>query len=214
MPAELRGEFHRDLDNLDIALGALITLVPDVVTNVTAALASPDRVAAHEVVHWRSLIGDLYDEVEATAERIVARQAPVAGDLRFLLTCVRLVPIVADAVDLVADLASPAMGMLEGQLSGRVAVLTRDIGGAAASAWTAVGDLWDRRDVVRAQAVRDRDDALADVHSALAAELATGSLDLPVALQMAIVGRSYERLGRAATTAGRLIEPLIRRTVA
>ncbi|MGH9095332.1 MAG: hypothetical protein ACRDXE_09255, partial [Acidimicrobiales bacterium] len=152
---------------------------------------------------------DLYGEVEHTAEMSVARQAPVAGDLRFLLACVRLVPVVADAVDLVADLASPATRLLEGQLSGRVRTLTRQIGDAAVSTWEAVGELWARRDRVRVQAVRDRDDALGESHSTLTAELAGGLVNLPVALQMVLVGRSYERLGRDALAAARLIEPLI-----
>lgn len=204
MEPELRGEFHRELDALDISVAALLGLLPEAIRTATEALLGAGDLA-QRVWEWRGLVADLYGGVAGTVESIVARQAPVARDLRFLLGCVRLVPTLYDSVDLVADVASPTtagMGMGVGE---RTRALVLDVGEQTALTWAAVEDLWASRDEVAMVAVRERDDALAEVRSALSAQLGAGVLDVSAIMQLALVGRSFERLGRHAATAAGVI---------
>ncbi|MDQ6840045.1 MAG: hypothetical protein M3137_17375 [Actinomycetota bacterium] len=203
MEPELRGEFHRELDALDISVAALLGLLPDAIRTATEALLVAGDLA-ERVWEWRKLVEDLYGGVAGTVESIVARQAPVARDLRFLLGCVRLVPTLYDSVDLVADVASPtaALGIALGE---RTRALIHEVGEQTALTWVAVENLWARRDDAALIAVRGHDDALAEVRSAWSAELGTGALDVSATMQLALVGRSFERLGRHATTAAGVI---------
>lgn len=208
MPSELRTEFHRELDRQDIAIGALLTVVPEAISRATAALLDGDQSIVEDLARWRSLVSELNIAVERTAEVLIARQAPLAGDLRVLLAGTRLIPLLADTMDLVADIGSPTLAEIGPELPVRIRLVTAELGDSSASVWSAVEELWRERDPLHLEALRDRDDVLTDIRATLTAELASGSVDLQVAMQMAMAGRSFERLGRHAAAAGRLFEPL------
>ena len=209
MPQELRGNYHRELDKLDIALAALLGLIPEAIVSATATVLAGDERGATEVDRWRTLVDELYADVERTAETLVARQAPVAGDLRFLFACVRLVPHLHEAVDLVASIAAPARSSLAGELSGRRAALVDELGQVTGDTWSAVAQLWDQRDGAHADLVATHHDAIGEVRSSLTAEAASGSVSIPIAMEIALLGRCYERLGRHAVQAALRMEPLI-----
>lgn len=206
---ELRTDFHRALDRQDVAIGALLGVVPEAIRRATSAVLGGDAEVATDLGRWRALVGELNAGVDQTAEVLIARQAPVAGDLRLLLAGTRLVPLLADTMDLVADIASPALVQIGPELPARVAAITSELGDSCAAIWESVEELWRDRDAVHAHVLRSRDDVLSEVRSDLTAELASGTVDLQLAMLMAMAGRSYERLGRHATAAGRLFEPLV-----
>ncbi|HLH47438.1 MAG TPA: PhoU domain-containing protein [Acidimicrobiales bacterium] len=209
MGPDRRGEFHRDLERLDIAVGGFFGLIPDAIEAATAALLYSDAEIAARVQRWRRLVEELYGDVERTIEVVVARQAPVAGDLRFLLACVRLVPNLQETVDLVADVASPSHLELAVHLPARAVAVTHQLGAEAASVWSRLGQLWAERSPAVLADVRSGVDELADRRSTLSAELASGSVSLPVALELAVVGRNFDRIGRQAENAAALVAPLV-----
>jgi phosphate transport system protein len=209
MASELRAEYHRELDRLDISLGALLSVVPDAVADATAALLSADAGVRVEVDRWRGMVDAISAEVDHTVEVVIARQAPVAGDLRFLMACIRLAPVLADTVDLVGDVGTSGATVLAGPLPPRVQELVAATGGAAADTWRTVAEAWHQRNALSAPTLRIRDDTLAEARSTLATELTGGSLDLPAAVDLAGVARCYQRIGRHAVSAGRLITQLV-----
>ena len=207
--SELRTDFHRALDRQEVAVGALLGVVPEAVRRATVAVIEGDASVVGDLGRWRALVGELNAGVDHTAEVLIARQAPVAGDLRQLLAGTRLVPLLADTMDLIADVASPTLVQIGPELPPRVARITEELGDTCASIWESVEGLWRERDLLHAEVVRGRDDVLSEVRSGLYAELASGSVDIQLAMLMAMAGRSYERLGRHGTAAGRLFEPLV-----
>ena len=56
-----------------------------------------------------------------------------------------------------------------------------------------------------AEALDERDDDMDGLHSALMAELASGKMSLPVAMEMTLVARYYERLGDHAVNIARRV---------
>jgi phosphate transport system protein len=212
MAAEVRGEFHRELDRLDISIAGLLALVPEAVMRATTALLVSDEEEADSVHRWQVMVEDMYGDVEHTIEVVVARQSPVAGDLRFLLTCIRLVPGLHEVMDLISEVASPSRRAIGEHLTSRVISLTEQLGEQTAATWEAVEGGWRTRAERLVTTVREHQEIVADVRSALAAELGSGSLALPVALEMAVVSRSFERLGHHAGRSARLIAALVPRT--
>lgn len=209
---ELRTEFHRALDDQDISIGALLTVVPEAIRMATAALVAGDRSVAGDLARWRAMVSDLNVGVEHTAEVLIARQSPLAGDLRLLLAGTRLVPLLSDTMDLVADVALPSATEIGPDLPRRVQLVTLELGDTTAAVWQAVEELWRERDRRSLDGLRARHDTLAEVRSTLNAELASGSVDVQGAMTMAMTGRSFERLGRHARAAGGLVEPLVARS--
>lgn len=207
--AEGRTAFQRELERLEISVGSLLGLVPEAIVSAANAAVAADREVAAAVARWRALVEDLYGDVERTIEVLVARQAPVARDLRFLLACFRLVPALHEVVDLVGEVASPGELAVGTELSSRAVGLTRRLGGQAAGVWASVEEVWATRDPTKLQLIGGQVDGLADTRSALAGELASGATPLAVALELAVVGRSLDRIGRTARKAGRVIAPLV-----
>jgi len=71
--------------------------------------------------------------------------------------------------------------------------------------WREAADGYADRDADVAARLNERDDELDELHSSLIAELVTGQLSVPIALEMALVARFYERLGDHAVNIGERI---------
>ncbi len=105
MPEELRLAFHRDLQTIDDKVVQLFALVAEGLAKATDAFLSGDREAARELVAQDKLIDSLYHDVEDLVQHQFALQAPMARDLRFLLTVLRIVPELERSGDLVEHIA-------------------------------------------------------------------------------------------------------------
>jgi phosphate uptake regulator len=78
-------------------------------------------------------------------------------------------------------------------------------GRGAASGTSRQADSWYQRDRSVALALGERDEEMDDLHASLIAELASGPLTLPVATEMALVARCYERLAAHAVNIARRV---------
>jgi phosphate transport system protein len=61
--------------------------------------------------------------------------------------------------------------------------------------WRDAADAYAERDALAGDRLNEDDDELDELHVSLTAELVSGKLSVPVALEMALVARFYERLG-------------------
>jgi len=59
-----------------------------------------------------------------------------------------------------------------------------------------------------ADLLRARDDEIDDLHVSLTAELAAGRVSVPVAIEMALVARYFERLGDHAVNVTRRVQAM------
>jgi phosphate transport system protein len=209
MVGPARGEYHRELERLDLSVAGLLGLIPEAVVSATTALLVSDETIAAGLERWRDLVEQLYGDVEQTIEVIVARQSPVARDLRFLLACVRLVPGLHEVVDLIAEVASPSRQEIGEHLSPRAISLTERLGRFTSEVWVTVDEVWRTRDPAKLRLVREQAYSISETRSSLVAELASGAVVLPVALEMAVVGRTFDRLARQGVATARHMEPLV-----
>lgn len=209
MTAELRSEHHRHLERLDIALGALLGVIPDAVDHATESLLGGNIGLRADLDRWQAMVVAISDDVDHTAEVIIARQAPMAGELRFLMSCVRLVLIVSDTIDLVADVGGSAASLTwDTEIPDRLRPLITAVGREAAASWRTVSEMWDGKPEANTSVLRAQDDRLAETRTALAAEAVARASDAAVVGQVAHVAHGYERIVRHAVSAGRLMQDL------
>jgi phosphate transport system protein len=71
--------------------------------------------------------------------------------------------------------------------------------------WRRVGGSGPPRDRTVALALSERHDKMNELHASLIAELASGRMTLPVAMEMTLVARFYERLGDHAVNLARRV---------
>ena len=200
-----RQEFDRELEAIEAQVMKLFTMVAEDLRGATQALLSGDNQLVGELAEREQVIGVLYPEIEQLVNREILLQAPVASDLRFLLSVVRVVPELERSHDLVVQIASRADHGLSEELSPGSRRLVERMGDLAWGMWRQVGDSWRHRDRTVALALSDRHDKMSELHASLIAELASGRMTLPVAMEMTLVARCYERLGDHAVNLARRV---------
>jgi phosphate transport system protein len=200
MTTELRIAFHQG------HVTQLFALVSEGLAAATDALLSADRAAGRAVVQKDVVVDELYRRVEELTLREVALQGPVASDLRFLLSVLRIVPELERSGDLVEHIAASAARGLADELTPRIRGLVDQMGRVGVELWRMAADAYAERDGGAARRIEIGDDELDELHTSLTAEIASGSVSLPVAIEMALVGRFYERLGDHAVNIARRME--------
>ena len=173
----------------------MFALVSEGLAGATEALLAGDREAARALVARDEMLDKLYVDVESLVQRQFALQAPMAVDLRFLLSVLRIVPELERSGDLAEHIAQRAVRGLTGELSPRMRGLIEQMGRTGVKMWRAAAEAYAERDGNAVTRLREQDDELDDLHLSLIAELASGKLSIPVAIELALVGRFYERLG-------------------
>ncbi|HEY6313520.1 MAG TPA: PhoU domain-containing protein [Streptosporangiaceae bacterium] len=202
---EHRQEFQRELDAIDAKVAGLFAMVADGLPGATYALVSGNDEVLGVLAEREQVIDALYREIDELASREILLQAPVASDLRFLLSVVRIVPELERSHDLVVQIASRANGMPSGDLSPGCRRLVEQMGDLAWAMWRQVADSWRHRDRTVALALGERHDKMTELHAGLIAELGSGRMTLPVAMEMTLVARFYKRLGDHAVNLARRV---------
>ena len=203
--AEHRQEFQRELEAIEAKVIELFGLVAEDLPKATQALLTGDSEVLAVLVEREQVIDTLYPEIEELVNREILLQAPVAVDLRFLLSVLRIVPELERSHDLVIQIAARANHILGEDLSPRSRGLIERMGRLASAMWRQAADSWYQRDRNAAGILRERDEEMDELHASLIGELASGSMTLPVTMEMTLVARDYERLGAHAVNIARRV---------
>jgi phosphate transport system protein len=172
------------LEDLDEAVVRIFNLVREALNGATEIFLTADRRAARRLVERDHLIDALQREADTTVMDELVR--PGDFDLRQRhrhLLILRILPELERSGDLAEHIASHASQGLAEWLSPRARKLVAQMGALGSEMW-GVADL-----------LRRTDDEIDDLHVSLTAELAAGRVSVPVAIEMALVARYFERLG-------------------
>jgi len=202
---EHRQEFQQELDAIEGKVIELFAIVAEDLPQATHAVLSDDSQAVVVLAERDRAIDALYPEIEELVNREIALQAPVASDLRFLLSVLRILPELERSHRLVTGIARRANHILSDDLSPRTRGLVDRMGSLVSDMWRQAADSWYKRDRTAAFELAQRDQHVDDLHLALIAELASGRMSLPVTMEMTLVARFYERLGDHAVNIARRV---------
>ena len=202
---ENREEFQRDLERIEAKVIELFAMVAEDLPRATDALLSGDNDALAVLIEREQIIDALWPEIEELVNREIVLQAPVAVDLRYLLSVLRIVPVLERAHDLVISIGSRANHSLGEELTPRSRVIVERMSELASAMWRQAADAWYQRDKTAAFSLSERDEEMDELHSSLTAELASGQMSVQVAMEMALVARDYERLGAHAVNIARRV---------
>ncbi|MSZ48752.1 MAG: phosphate transport system regulatory protein PhoU, partial [Actinobacteria bacterium] len=86
----MRDAFHEDLDSINQTLVNMSTLVSGAMTNATKALLQPNLELAELVIAEDDKVDAIQHELDNKTLDVMARQQPVASDLRNLVTSLRM----------------------------------------------------------------------------------------------------------------------------
>ena len=202
---EPRRDFERDLEAIEAKVIELFAMVAEDLPGATQALLTGNNDVLQTLTEREQLINALYPQIEELVNREILLQAPVASDLRFLLSVLRIVPELERSHDLVVQIASRSNHILGEDLSVRARGIVERMGTLASDMWREAVDSWYQRDGSVALALEERDDEMDELHASLIAELASGRMTLPVTMEMTLVARFYERLADHAVNIARRV---------
>ncbi|MDA0565026.1 phosphate signaling complex protein PhoU [Streptomonospora sp. S1-112] len=86
----MRDTYHEELDALGERLVEMTRLARHAIARATTALLDADLNAAQEVISGDVELNRLDEEIEASAFDLMARQQPVASDLRVIITALHM----------------------------------------------------------------------------------------------------------------------------
>ncbi|HTT58448.1 MAG TPA: PhoU domain-containing protein [Acidimicrobiales bacterium] len=171
-------------------------LVGEAIAGATHALLANDRELAKRVVEQDIMIDDIVDQLVSTVEERLLETAPLdVSGRRDLLILLRILPEIERNGDLAEHVARRAARGLGSEMSPRSRGLIERMGEVASTIWREATDIIIDGKNGSAGFIEDIDDELDDLHVSLTAELTSGSMSVPVAVEVALIARFYERFG-------------------
>jgi phosphate transport system protein len=196
---DLRSEFHNELDDLHSEVARLGAYVVELIPRVTDILLQQDLEGAEYVLRGDAEIDARATQTEERAIALLALQAPVAGDLRQIASVLKLAPEIERSADLCCNVCKAARRIYGHELDPKLRGLIQKMSDQAHSEYKEAVEAYLAIDGVRSAALPDMDGLLDDIHRQFIAQIleshAAGTIDLQVAVQLAVVARFYERLG-------------------
>lgn len=199
MGIELRPEFHHELDDVRNDIARLGSTVVELIPRVTDILLQQDLEGAEYVLRGDAAIDARATDIEERSLKILALQAPVASDLRLVAATLKLAPEIERSADLCCNICKAARRIYGHELDPQLRGGIQRMADQAQQQYKQAVEAYLATDEVKASALEDMDDYLDDLHREFISQIfethAANAIDLQVAVQIALVGRFYERLG-------------------
>ncbi len=208
----MRDSYHEQLDAIGDGLVEMSRLAGSAVSRATTALLDADLPLAESVIEQDEVINGLYRSIESQAFDLLARQQPVAGDLRVLVTSLRMVVDLERTGDYAVHLAKIARRRHPSSaVPPELRSTVLEMGQTAQRITVKAGSVIASRDLaLAAELVRD-DDAMDALHRKLFTSMlsSTWQYGTEAAIDVTLAGRYYERLADHAVAVARRVTYLV-----
>jgi phosphate transport system protein len=204
----MRDIYHDELDDVGKTLVTMNELIRTAMERATNALLDGDLAGAERVISDDPRVDALREDLEERTFQMIARQQPVATDLRVLVSTLHLVADLERMGDLALHIAKVAR-MRYPEIA--VPIELRDVisqmGAVALSLVDKVGAVIEGRDVALAQAIEVEDDSMDALHRKLFTLLLSDNWmhGIEAAIDMTLLGRYYERYADHAVAVARRV---------
>ena len=205
----MRDSYREQLDDILADLVQMSQVVSSAVRSSTTALLEADIHLAEQVITDDEKLDAKQSEVEALAFSMIARQAPVAGELRTLVATLRMVTELERMGDLAAHVAKIArLRYPEIAVPPPLRANFIRMGDVAEKMVVTAGQTLNDRNIQNAQELRERDEEMDELRRTQFRVLLSDdwAFGVEAAVDVALLGRYYERIAdHAASMARRII---------
>ena len=213
----IRSVFQDELDSVSQTLFDLSVMVSDSMARATKSVMTKDLKLAEDVITSDEKIDTVQHELDARIIDIIARQQPVASDLRALITALRM----SADLERMGDLAHHVAKLVRlrhpaSAVPAELLALVEVIGETAEKIATKTGVVIATRDTAMSQEVERDDDEMDKLHRQLIGTLVDPSWTHGVesAIDLTLLGRYYERFADHAVSVSRRVYYLVTGTYA
>jgi phosphate transport system protein len=208
----MRDQYYEQLDTIVDDLVTLTGTVRRAVAESTTALLDADARLAESVIAGDATIDDATEGIEERALLLLATQQPVATDLRQLVATLRMLTDLQRMGDLSVHVAKVArMRVPDSAVPPPLHPTIRSMAKVADSMIDAAARIVANRDVVAAARLEDEDDEMDRLRKDLFRAVLSDSWEHGVepAIDLALLGRYYERIGDHAVSMARRVVYLV-----
>ncbi|BDU04350.1 phosphate signaling complex protein PhoU [Nocardia cyriacigeorgica] len=204
----MRVIYNEQMAGLAQLLGEMAGLAGSAMDRATQSLLQADLTLAEQVISEYDRISEMISDVEERTFALLALQAPVAGDLRQVVSAIQIVNDVNRMGALALHVAKvtrrrhPNHAVPE-SVNGYFA----EMGRIAVSMGASAKEVLETRDPERAAQLNQQDDAMDDLHRHLFTLLMDRDWKYGVAaaVDVTLLGRYYERFADHAVEIGRRV---------
>lgn len=208
----MRDAYYEQLDTIVDDLVELTGTVRKAVAASTAALLNADGPLAERVIAGDKQIDETTEEIEERALLLLATQQPVATDLRQLVATLRMLTDLQRMGDLSVHVAKVArMRMPDVAVPTTLQPTIMAMASVADQMIHAASRIVANRDVDAAGKLEDTDDEMDRLRKDLFRALLGGTWEhgIEPAIDLALLGRYYERIGDHAVSMARRVVYLV-----
>lgn len=204
----MREVFQEQLGKLAEELASMATMAGGAIDNATTALLDTDLTLAERVIDEDQRIDESRSRAEEHAFGLLALQAPVAGDLRTVISTIHAAEDLERMGDLALHVAKAARRRHPHPvLPEDVQPTFADMGRVAVKLAGRVHDVIRTQDVAAARGLEDDDDEMDDLHRNLFTVMMSPEWPhgVATAVDVTLLGRFYERFADHAVAVARRV---------
>jgi phosphate transport system protein len=208
----MRDAYHEELDSISDGLVEMARLVGSAMGRATTALLDADLALAESVIAADDKVNALHHDLENRAIDLLARQQPVATDLRIVVTSLRMSSDLERCGDLARHVAKVArLRFPETAVPNDLHPIVLEMGQLAQRLVAKAGQVIATKDVQKALELEQDDDAIDALHRELFSHLLDDRWQhgIETAVDVTLVGRYYERFADHAVSVAKRVVFLV-----
>lgn len=208
----MRDIFNQELKQLGSDLETMSSQVATAIERAAESLRNGDIIVAEQVIDADERINDLQRDIDDLCVMLLARQQPVASDLRNVISALRMAQTLERQGDLARHVAAIARGRYpEPPVPEPVLGLILEMAEQAVRTGRDVAELVRTRDLDLAQRIQANDTALDDLHRRSFQMILdpANELSRQQVVDAVLMGRFLERFGDHSTSVARRMSYLV-----
>lgn len=190
----MRADFHAQLDAMDDAFVQAALSVGESLPRMTTAFLGGDHDVMREAIDLSVRVGDVIEQIEDRGFVLLAREGPVAGDLRRLVALLRLTTDVDRSAALLKHVCLTLERFDPRFLPENLRSQLLELATRATDVFTGGVDAWRRRDALAVSEVDDDDEDVDRLQQLLLEKAASMDGGGDEMLVLGLIARYYERI--------------------
>jgi len=211
---ELRKDFHEQLDELYTELLRMGSDLMETIEKTRLCFLGLDNDMADEIIAGDDVFDEYRDHLEEGGLELIARQAPVAIDLRLIIIIMRIASHFERMADLCEDISTVVKSMQSDQIPTWMRDSIDEMARRANSMVERSIDCFKERNLELAAELDIMDDAVDRLNRGFFKEFDRGrEEELDVAIRVIMISRFFERIADHAVDIGEHVRFMVEGTI-
>jgi phosphate transport system protein len=200
---EVRKTFHQQLEDLYLDLLKMANITVDTIEKTRRAFSRLDADLAREIIDGDDVVDDYVKKIEENGVELLARQAPVAIDLRTIIVIMRLATHLERVADLCVNISKAIMNMGDYRLSPWISENIDEMFTRAVRMLVTAVESFKERDEAKAESLAEMDDTVDRINRGfLTGTDRESEEEVDLMIRVVMVARFIERIADHAVDIG------------